>query len=162
MDGHQFDELTERLGNLSRRQAMKVLGGSLLGVVFGGLRAGTALAGPPQKHCKFQGYQCRRNEDCCSLECCNRVCCGQGQSCCGGQCVACAPDQVLNTNTCVCETPPPDGGGGNGGGGPSPTCQGFCITADDCPAGCCCCRTLTSPIGSCVSPEDTACAAIDC
>jgi hypothetical protein len=58
-----------------------------------------AAQGPPQKHCKFQGYTCKTNADCCTLNCCNRICCGDGQSCVNGQCTAGAPPPPTTTTT---------------------------------------------------------------
>jgi hypothetical protein len=58
-----------------------------------------AAQGPPQKHCKFQGYTCKTNADCCTLNCCNRICCGDGQSCVNGQCMAGAPPPPTTTTT---------------------------------------------------------------
>jgi len=174
MDPRAFDELSKRLAEkTSRGRALKVFGGALVGGLFG---AREAHANPPQKHCKFQGYNCGDNTECCSLNCCNRTCCGNGQTCCGGQCVQCPSGQVLNTNTCLCEggtsppPPPPGGCQSNGDCPPAPagTCQaaacvsGTCTTVPDnmnLPScGVCQTATCTGGVPACVnSPTGTAC-----
>jgi hypothetical protein len=132
MDPRAFDELSKRLAEkTSRGKALKVFGGALVGGLFS---AGAAHANPPQKHCKFQGYNCGDNTECCSLNCCNRTCCGNGQTCCGGQCVQCPSGQVLNANTCLCEggtspPPPPPPGGCQSDGDCPPAAAGSCQAA---------------------------------
>jgi hypothetical protein len=122
MEDRNFDALARAVGNGSSRRT--ILSG-LVGVTLGGLlsllgeevgqaaRGGkkakkkhgharkrrVAAQGPPQKHCKFQGYTCKTNADCCTLNCCNRICCGDGQSCVNGQCTAGAPPPPTTTTT---------------------------------------------------------------
>src|SRR5207247_10268760 len=109
MDPRAFDELSRQLARkTSRGQALKLFGGALVGTLVG---ARAAHANPPEKHCKFQGYNCGDNTDCCSLLCCNRTCCGSGQVCSGGMC------------TGGTSPPPP----------PPPPPPGGCTTAADCP-----------------------------
>jgi hypothetical protein len=127
MDSRAFDELSKQLGEkTSRGRALKLFGGALVGTLVG---AGTARANPPMKHCKFEGYNCQENTDCCSHNCCNRTCCGNGQTCCGGQCVQCAAGQTVNLTTCLCEgatSPPPP---------PPPPPPPSTCTGDDCLSG---------------------------
>src|SRR6266487_3129328 len=87
--GEWFDDLARSMaGGKSRRGVLKTLGLGLVGVVAGTAGAKEASANPPEKHCKFQGYTCKNNADCCTLLCCNRTCCGDNQTCSNGQCVA--------------------------------------------------------------------------
>jgi hypothetical protein len=118
MDGSKFDEVARSLArSTSRRQLLKGLSASLGAAMFGARQRDHAHAAPPPKHCKFQGYKCRDNTNCCSLTCCNRTCCGDGQVCCNGQCVwACPEGQALN-GACVCE------------GSSTPAC----VSAAECP-----------------------------
>jgi hypothetical protein len=84
-----FDELARRLasGDVSRGQALKLVGGALLG---------TALASFPgvtwANDCRRLGRECRRDSQCCSRNCVRRgddkVCgCPAGQTRCGERCV---------------------------------------------------------------------------
>jgi len=145
MDSRAFDELSKQLGEkTSRGRALKLFGGALVGTLVG---AREARANPPQKHCKFQGYNCGDNTDCCSLNCCNRTCCGNGQTCCGGQCVQCPSGQMLNTTTCQCVS----------GTSPPPPPPGGCQNVNDCPPRGVC-ETVTCTNGTCTyTPNDALC-----
>jgi hypothetical protein len=130
MDPRAFDELAKQLSRkTSRGQALKMFGGALVGTLVG---ARTALANPPQKHCKFEGYGCGDNTDCCSQLCCNRTCCGPGQMCSSGMCVG-------GTSP---PPPPPPGG---------------CTTPADCPqAAMGSCQTAACTAGTCGFVPDNA------
>ena len=87
MDSERFDDLTRALASgVSRRQTLKLLGGSLAGGLMVFLGIGEAGADPPG--CKREGKNCTRHDQCCSGTCCNTVCCAAGQVCQDGQCVA--------------------------------------------------------------------------
>ena len=108
-----FDELARALasGNVSRRKALKWMGGALLGGVLASI-PGVAWAAPPEdrgRPCPKGAIKCR--DACCSSPedlCCRGVCthvvfdrfncgrcgneCAEGEGCCGERCVP------LNTN----------------------------------------------------------------
>jgi hypothetical protein len=131
MDPRAFDELSRQLGEkTSRRKVLKLFGGALVGTLVG---ADMARANPPEKHCKFEGYGCGDNTDCCSQLCCNRTCCGTGQVCSGGMCT--------------------------GGTSPPPPPSG-CTDASQCPQPMTNCQTATCVAGVCGfmnAPAGTAC-----
>jgi hypothetical protein len=140
MDPKQFDTIARVVGNsLPRRSLLKALGGGLVGTLAGVVGAKEATVahkrraraeGPPQKHCKFQGYACRNNTNCCSLNCCNRVCCGEGQTCVGGQCTA-GPPPVVTCSTGNCQP------------------LSSTNTTNTCGSGCFCKPDLTNGAGDC-------------
>ena len=130
---HSFDELARGLASgISRRQALKVLGGSLAGGLLAVFGVGGVAAA--DEECKPNGKKCRKNAQCCSGSCAN------------GTCAAC-PSGTVELSNGTCATPCtgvacPDGCGGCtpavGGGdfcrdisGP----QGECATHTDCPEG---------------------------
>jgi hypothetical protein len=131
MDPRAFDELSRQLGEkTSRRKVLKLFGGALVGTLVG---ADVARANPPEKHCKFEGYGCGDNTDCCSQLCCNRTCCGTGQVCSGGMC------------TGGTSPPPP----------PPPPPPGGCTTAADCPSAAMgSCKVAVCTAGTCGFMED--------
>jgi hypothetical protein len=153
MDSRAFDELSRRLAEkTSRGRALKLFGGALVGTFVG---AGSASAGgPPQKHCKFARYSCRRNIDCCSNNCCNRICCDDGMTCCGGECIRCPAGQTVDPNTCECV-----------GGTPGPVCgNGVCESGESCtscPQDCGDCPP-TCPNGVCDAGETCQTCPEDC
>jgi hypothetical protein len=104
-----FDELAKATANgTSRRAMLRMLAGVFVGALAGTAGAREAAANPPpKKKCKVQGSHCKTNADCCSLTCCNRTCCGEGQSCSGGQCVACGG---TGQPCCTSGTPCTNGG----------------------------------------------------
>jgi len=106
MDGHHFDELAKTLGRggVTRRGALKALGGGLLGGLLGaGDRA------PAGAHtCRAGGVLCLQDAHCCSGACdpathrCAPTCRGGGHPCAGNQaccaglvCVASGPGAAL-------------------------------------------------------------------
>lgn len=66
---HSFDVLARSLAsdNLSRRQALKLVGGALLGSMLGLLGSETAYA--THFGCRHVGNRCRRGSQCCSGRC---------------------------------------------------------------------------------------------
>ncbi len=133
----RFDELTKTLAqSTSRRQALKVLGGSLAGGLLAALGVGTADAeeckrdgkackkgtqccsgvcqnGQCVTPCTTDGGTCSGNSDCCSGNCSNGQCCPSGRTNCNGQCVDTDGDES-NCGTCgnVCPEPPDPSQGG--------------------------------------------------
>jgi hypothetical protein len=109
-----FDELASGLasGTLSRRRALRLMGGALVGSALASLGIGEAAADPPG--CKRNGKRCKKNRSCCSSNCVDGMCQGGG----GG---GCSPGDLV--------TPV-------GGGDPfcacAFSCQASCV---DCPPG---------------------------
>jgi hypothetical protein len=98
----RFDDLTRNLGAAtSRRQALKVLGATV-----GGLLAfGSTTDAMAKKHCRPNGSKCHQHKHCCSGICdpnthtcrapllgCSGGCSNEGGSC-GGSCL-CLPRLV--------------------------------------------------------------------
>ena len=141
-EGHSFDDLARGLANgtLSRRQALRWMGGAIAGAVLASI-PGVAFAqgnSPCAQFCHtvFQGRaagQCTSNFRALCAKCANDPglvcgsptspeqadCCDptQGENCCAqeGQCVTCAEGEVFNPATCECE----------GQGGPNQPCETF-------------------------------------
>jgi hypothetical protein len=68
MDHDRFDDLTRALASgMSRRQALKLLGGSLAGGLMAFLSIGEAHADRPG--CKRNGKACKEPSQCCSGRC---------------------------------------------------------------------------------------------
>ncbi len=100
-----FDELARGLasGNLSRRKALRLMGGVLAGSTLASI-PGIAWARPN----KPVGAKCNHNHQCASGQCVDRVCvaggCPGGTTLCGDNCVPdCPSGQTLNPTTCECE-----------------------------------------------------------
>jgi hypothetical protein len=79
-----FDDLARGLASgMSRREALKLLGGGLAGGLLVFLGVGRAAADPPG--CKRNGKHCKRDEQCCSGNCesgtCAAACVSNGGSC---------------------------------------------------------------------------------
>jgi len=75
---HQFDELAKALAEgISRREALRRVGGGLAGVVLALFGASAVDAAPP---CRAMGKPCKHDEDCCGAGvtaiCVNRRCTG--------------------------------------------------------------------------------------
>ena len=106
--GHSFDELARGLasGTISRRRALRLVGGALVGGLLTSILGGVAWAEPPEgrgRPCPKGQPKC--GDTCCSPEdrCCRGVCthvvfsrtncgrcgneCAPGEDCCGGRCV---------------------------------------------------------------------------
>jgi len=80
LDHDRFDDLARTLATgTSRRQALKLLGGSLTGGLLAALGVGTAVA----DECKRNGKPCKKDSQCCSGTCPNgtQVPLGQRYSC---------------------------------------------------------------------------------
>ena len=90
-----FDELTRGLadGSLSRRKALRLFGGALVGSVLASI-PGVALAKPPAGACKPQGAKCNVPRDCCSQNCFNQ----SGKLICGP---ASGSGACFNDNDCA-------------------------------------------------------------
>jgi hypothetical protein len=133
MDQDRFDNLTRALARgTSRRQALKLLGGSLAGGLLSFLGVGDAAA----DDCKRNGKACKKNKQCCSGNCADGFCaplcppCDACSTCSGGTCVSrCGPGQ-----DCL----------GNG------TCATPCTTNVDCP-GCTACAPDVSGVNYCAN-----------
>jgi hypothetical protein len=106
-----FDELARGLadGTLSRRRALRLLGGALVGASLASFPAAAWAA------CKHPFRKCTANRQCCSRRCIRnpqgngRICgCPTGQTLCpaGNQCVTCTNSgEVVDLTTCKCECP---------------------------------------------------------
>jgi hypothetical protein len=134
-----FDELTRGLadGSLSRRKALRLFGGALVGSVLASI-PGVALAAPPPGTCLQEGKVCKTNTQCCSQNCETRKgkrVCGPAVQCTGegqGNCPQPA-DQCLevrcNSGFCGAVQNKQDGSGCNAGNA--------CTVNDTCQAGVC-------------------------
>jgi hypothetical protein len=108
---HSFDRLAMGLADvtLSRRKALRMLGGALVGAVLASGR-GAALA---DTQCKPLSKKCNNNTQCCSGNCIEnpqgggKVCgCAAGSELCGGQCLAmCPPNAQRDPQLCECVCP---------------------------------------------------------
>ena len=102
MDGQRFDRMTRALaGTTSRRGLLKGIGGFIASAA-GIAAVSDASAESPPKKCKYEGSNCRFDENCCSGNCCNRVCCADGHECCGGRCHEACPEGFERGATCGC------------------------------------------------------------
>jgi hypothetical protein len=105
VDGQRFDGITRALApGLSRRGALRTLGGGLVGAALAALAGrGDASAGPSL--CRETGQVCGRDgsgKECCSGSCCGGLCCDKREVCAGGvPCgdVCCPPETVGCTET---------------------------------------------------------------
>ncbi len=96
MERSRFDVITRDLAvSTSRRQAVKLFGGAVVGGVLalGGARSAAAAA------CKGGGKKCKAHKDCCNV-CCDGVCCEEGSVCLNGACVASGGPNLLR---CFCQ-----------------------------------------------------------
>jgi hypothetical protein len=154
-----FDDLARGManGSLTRGKALRLMGAAVVGGALGSLGIGEAGADP--NGCKRNGKNCKRDDQCCSLNCSDGTCqepifgclqngsfCTTSTQCCSGTC---------HGQSCVCLPPdriPCSGGpdGCPGGVGEGCTCgesiEGGsycsvrrtatpCRTSCDCPAG---------------------------
>jgi hypothetical protein len=170
VEEHNLDSLARDLasGSISRRQAVRWMGGALLGSVLAlvpGVEAFAAPQKPPQgrcptgfvncrgtcvrtesnpSHCGGCFIQCSPNETCCSGECSDL--CSDPLNCgfCGN---ACLEGGVCQGCSCVC----PSG---------TTECGGRCVS-DSCPEGqvfnpsTCQCEVSEGPFGCCLCTEPT-------
>ena len=116
MHDERFDDLARSLAHgVSRREALRKIGGTLLGAALASLVPGTTEAapgggggGPSPGRCGLPGQPCKFNSQCCpGTVCLNGSCaCGFGSTLCQGQCLSNCPNgQIRNPNTCDCEFP---------------------------------------------------------
>ena len=124
---HSFDELAKGLadGSVSRRQALRWIGGALVGGLLASIPGAAAFAQQPSTFCG-SGYcyppkVCEKgggrprcvcptvncpqgatvNQQTCECQC------PSGQEMCGGRCVSsCTGGRTLDQSTCTCECPP--------------------------------------------------------
>ena len=98
MGSTRFDQLSMQVAAAtSRRQALRLLAGSLIG----GLVVGTARPAEAKQRCRRVGEKCDEGKACCVGVCCGEVCCAEGQVCQAGVCVT-PPPPVLARQICVC------------------------------------------------------------
>lgn len=172
MDGPYFDDWTRLLATTtgSRRAALRLLGGGVLGVVLGWRGAGEAAAA-----CAAHAKACKGDGGCCSgfcerkgkcskngkltgkcrcrcpqgtTECGTKGCCGAGEDCQGGQCVpaagactpACTGGQECEAGACAC----PDGTAGSCNSATGRVCHCCPVGLVHCGSGICreCCGDL--------------------
>jgi hypothetical protein len=153
-----FDDLAKELahGTLSRRKALRLLGGAVAGSVLASI-PGVSLAAPnggggggTGPKCKPLEAKCATNQDCCSRYCdkMGRICaCPPEQTLCNRQCVTCPNGEIVNPATCKCEF------------NPNPECIGSrCGNFVQCSSGNpdCACITLATGGGLCI-PGSTEC-----
>jgi hypothetical protein len=83
-----FDDLARGLadGTITRGKALRLMGAAVVGGTLGSLGIGEAAAAPGG--CKSNGKHCKRDTQCCSLNCAS------------GTCQATPAPQVLLTCTC--------------------------------------------------------------
>jgi hypothetical protein len=145
-EGHSVDELARGLatGTMSRRQVLKVLGGTLAGGLLAVLGVGGGVAAADE--CKRNGKRCKKNSQCCSGNCANGTCaaacvanggaCTAGTQCCSGFCKG---------GTCAASCIPPE--------------ATTCASSDVCPEGCFCER---DPSGALVCEREGSGTGIPC
>ena len=157
-----FDELARGLasGSLSRRKALRLMGGLLVGSTLGSL---PGVAWADDDDCKRRGRRCTRNRQCCSKNCIEnpagrggKVCgCPTGKTPCQEHCVKnCTSPKVLDTNTCqcVCPTVACEGGTVN-----STTCECECAPLKTLVNGQCVCPTINCGAVGTLNPNTCAC-----
>jgi hypothetical protein len=92
---HRFDELAKALAEgMSRREALRRVGGGLVGVILAVFGASALDAAPP---CRAMGKPCKQDEDCCGA--------GVTAFCENRRCAACLPrdtplDSCFDNNQC--------------------------------------------------------------
>ena len=178
MDSTGFDDLprTFSRGDCTRRSAVKLLSGALLGGALASLGLGQAAAA-----CKKVGAICRGNDECCAGSVCeqNRCRCAPGRKDCNGD-GRCENLQRDDANCGSCGNRCPAGAFCRNGrclcpGGQAP-CNGVCCPSGqsclngtcDCPTRCgdiccrdgetCCdgvCRDLDEDAGACGNCDTT-------
>ena len=75
MEAKRFEELSRRVGDAAtRRGAVKVLAGALLGSALLGQTLKPAEAQLPIVNCRPPGQKCRKDKQCCTTRCKNRLC----------------------------------------------------------------------------------------
>ena len=98
MGSARFDQLsTQMAATTSRRQALRLLAGSLVG----GLVTTTASPAQAKQRCRRPGEKCDEGKVCCAGVCCGEVCCADGQVCQSGVCVT-PPPPGPNRLICIC------------------------------------------------------------
>ena len=152
-----FDELTRGLadGSLSRRKALRLFGGALVGSVLASI-PGVALAKPPAGTCLQEGKVCKTNTECCSQNCETRKgkrVCGPAVQCTGsgqGNCTQ-PPNQcqqvLCNNGFCGAVQNKPNGSGCND--------NNPCTNNDQCTGGVCA-GTLDPDCVACANNNDCA------
>jgi hypothetical protein len=130
-----FDALAKGLanGSVSRRKALKLMGGALLGGVLASI-PGVALAAPqPGKGpCQPGQFQC------------GKKCCPSEASCVRGECVCPAPKTVVG-GACVCPT---NTTCTSSGGTLNANCECVCPTHKTLVGGACVCPSNSRPCGT--------------
>ena len=125
---HFFDDLARGLdeGTISRRRALKLAGGALLGAVVPSLFPREAEALSPRKRCRRKGGRFLPSADPTSpCRCTNKKCANRALHC-------------HNNSDCVCfETID-----GTGFCGQSTTVRNYCSSTQPCPAGSTCVLSL--------------------
>jgi hypothetical protein len=106
-DASSFDDLAKGLasGNLSRRNALWMLGAALVGGAL------ASIPGAAWAACKPLSRKCTANTQCCSRNCIKnpkgngKICgCPTGKTLCNNKCVTCNNSgEVVNPTTCQCE-----------------------------------------------------------
>jgi hypothetical protein len=152
----QLDVLARAVasGEVSRRKALRQLGGAMAGALLAYLGIGcettpTAPSGPRvdgprldggRDDCKATGKACKKPSQCCSGNCCGGVCCATGQICLNGTCAnPCTPGAC--GAPVFCSFSCPEGVGNRGACLASVEGPGFCGTdilcagATTCPTG---------------------------
>jgi hypothetical protein len=99
MDRVRFDGVAREIAaGTSRRQALKLIGGS----VAGGFLALSRVEPAGAERCRRAGEKCDKRKACCVGTCCGGVCCPEGQVCQDGMCVTPPPVTGPNRLVCVC------------------------------------------------------------
>jgi len=129
MDVDRFETLQRSLADSpSRRQALTLMGGSLLGVM---LTQGVSPTDAKKRKRKGKNKKSNR----CTPSCGGKLC---GDNGCGGSCGSCSGGKACQSGTCQCPAGAED-------------CQGTCIPASQCCTAADCAATEGCFSGTCVN-----------